>query len=73
MKRTLSLIPLALALCVAIAAPSSTANARPRARSSGLVAGQKCPAFSYRTVTGKRVTNSTFKGKAFLIDIWSTT
>ena len=39
----------------------------------GVVVGRKCPPFSYKGEDGKRITQDTFKGKAFIIDIWSVT
>jgi hypothetical protein len=70
MKRAAWFLVLIFAVSVVAGSPASE---QPGPGSGGLVVGKKCPAFSYRTVTGKRVTNKTFRGKAFLIDIWSTT
>ncbi len=40
---------------------------------TGLVVGRKCPPFSYTTKDGQLITQDTYKGKAFLLDIWSVT
>ena len=39
----------------------------------GVVVGRKCPPFSYKAESGKRITQRSFRGKAFLVDIWSVT
>jgi hypothetical protein len=44
-----------------------------RAPLGGIVIGRKCPPFSYKTADGQSVTQATFAGKAFLLDIWSVT
>jgi hypothetical protein len=38
-----------------------------------VVVGQRIPPFTYRSESGAVVTPRTFKGRAFLIDIWSIT
>ena len=40
---------------------------------SGIVVGQKVPPFSYTTTGGKTLTQDDYRGRAFLIDIWSVT
>lgn len=40
---------------------------------SGAVVGSTLPDFSYKTSDGKAVTNADFRGKSYLIDIWSVT
>lgn len=40
---------------------------------SGAVVGSALPDFSYKTPDGKIVSNADFRGKSFLIDIWSVT
>jgi hypothetical protein len=44
-----------------------------RAPLRGVVVGQPCPGFSFETADGRKVTRETYKGKAFLLDIWSVT
>jgi hypothetical protein len=39
----------------------------------GVVLGRKCPAFAFETSEGKKISLDTYKGQAFLLDIWSTT
>jgi hypothetical protein len=39
----------------------------------GVVLGRKCPAFAFETSEGKKVSFDTYRGQAFLLDIWSTT
>jgi len=39
----------------------------------GVIVGRKCPAFSYKTSDGRLITQDTYKGKAFLLDVWSVT
>jgi len=39
----------------------------------GIVMGRKCPPFSFKTADGQSITQDTFAGKAFLLDIWSVT
>ena len=39
----------------------------------GAVVGWKCPPFSYKAESGKRITQSSFRRKVVLIDIWSVT
>lgn len=40
---------------------------------SGAVVGSALPDFSYKATDGKVVTNADFRGRSFLIDIWSVT
>ena len=40
---------------------------------SGIVIGREVPPFSYATTGGKTVTQDDFRGRPFLIDIWSVT
>jgi hypothetical protein len=40
---------------------------------TGLVVGRKVPPFRFKTADGQTVTQDTYKGKAFLLDIWSVT
>jgi hypothetical protein len=40
---------------------------------SGIVVGRKVPPFSYATTGGKTLTQDDFRGRPFLIDIWSVT
>lgn len=40
---------------------------------SGAVVGCTLPEFSYKSTDGKVVTNADFRGRSFLIDIWSVT
>ncbi len=57
-----------------IAAEGSRLDIKPsRSPLRGVVVGRKCPPFSYKGEDGKRITQDTFKGKAFIIDIWSVT
>ena len=62
-----------VAALVAVGSLTLFLAARDPAMSSGAVAGKPCPPFSYKTIDGKTVSNATFKGKAFLIDVWSPT
>jgi hypothetical protein len=39
----------------------------------GVVLGRKCPGFALETSEGKKVSQDTYRGQAFLLDIWSTT
>ncbi len=39
----------------------------------GVVLGRKCPDFAFETSDGKKVSRDAYKGRAFLLDIWSTT
>jgi hypothetical protein len=39
----------------------------------GLAVGRSCPPFSYQALDGRMVKNEDYKGRAFLIDVWSTT
>jgi hypothetical protein len=39
----------------------------------GVVLGRKCPAFAFETSGGRKISLDTYKGQAFLLDIWSTT
>ena len=40
---------------------------------SGAVVGRRVPPFKFETADGKTVTQDDYKGKAFLLDIWSVT
>ncbi|MCG3137283.1 MAG: hypothetical protein HJJLKODD_01126 [Phycisphaerae bacterium] len=40
---------------------------------SGVVVGRKVPPFSYQREDGQLITQDDYKGKAFLLDIWSVT
>ena len=40
---------------------------------SGVVVGKPCPPFSFQTMDGKTVSLADFKGKSFLLDVWSMT
>jgi hypothetical protein len=39
----------------------------------GVIVGRKCPDFAFETSDGKKVSRDAYKGKAFLLDIWSVT
>jgi len=40
---------------------------------AGAVVGKKCPPFTFKTTTGKKVTLADYRGKYLLMDIWSFT
>jgi hypothetical protein len=39
----------------------------------GVIVGRRCPDFAFETSDGKKVSRDGYKGKAFLLDIWSVT
>jgi hypothetical protein len=39
----------------------------------GVIVGRSCPPFSFKTADGKPISRDCLTGKAFLLDIWSTT
>jgi hypothetical protein len=57
-----------------IAADGSRVVLRPsKAPLRGVIVGRSCPPFAFRTAGGKEVSSKSLAGKAFLLDIWSTT
>jgi hypothetical protein len=59
---------------VAIAEDGSRIELRPsNAPLAGMIVGRKAPAFTYKTADGVERTLESYKGKAFLLDIWSVT
>jgi hypothetical protein len=59
---------------VAIAHDGSSITLKPASEPlESLVVGLKCPDFAYTTLSGRKVSADSFKGKALLIDVWSFT